>query len=47
MPDAPPPYAPPPGPWYEAPPPAYTPAPGGYYGWVPNLAAFPDPPPGV
>lgn len=45
MPDAPPPYAPPPGPWYEAPPPAYTPAPGGYYGWVPNLAAFPDPPP--
>uniref|UniRef100_A0A1B6CGY6 GRAM domain-containing protein n=1 Tax=Clastoptera arizonana TaxID=38151 RepID=A0A1B6CGY6_9HEMI len=38
-------YAPPPGPWFEAPPPAYTPAPAGYYGWVPNVAAFPNAPP--
>uniref|UniRef100_A0A0K8TNK3 Vacuolar protein-sorting-associated protein 36 n=1 Tax=Tabanus bromius TaxID=304241 RepID=A0A0K8TNK3_TABBR len=43
--DAPPPYTPPTGQWYEAPPPAYQPPPQGYYGWVPNVAAFPDQPP--
>ncbi|XP_022189965.1 WW domain-binding protein 2 isoform X2 [Nilaparvata lugens] len=43
--DAPPPYAPPPGPWYAAPPPAYAPPPGGYYGWVPQAQAFPNAPP--
>jgi hypothetical protein len=33
---APPPYSPPTGSWYQAPPPAYTPNPQqGYYGWVP------------
>lgn len=44
--DNPPPYAPPPGPWYQAPPPAYTPSPTGYYGWVPPTHVFPDQPPG-
>ncbi|XP_018912694.1 WW domain-binding protein 2 isoform X2 [Bemisia tabaci] len=43
--DNPPPYAPPPGPWYQAPPPAYTPSPTGYYGWVPPTHVFPDQPP--
>lgn len=43
--DAPPPYAPPMGPWYAAPPPAYAPSPAGYYGWVPPTHAFPDVPP--
>lgn len=43
--DAPPPYAPPMGPWYAAPPPAYAPSPAGYYGWVPPTHAFPDMPP--
>ncbi|KAJ4428057.1 hypothetical protein ANN_24071 [Periplaneta americana] len=43
--DAPPPYAPPMGPWYAAPPPAYAPPPAGYYGWVPPTHAFPDAPP--
>lgn len=45
--DAPPPYAAPPGPFFQAPPPAYSPAPAGYYGWVPNVAAFPNAPPGI
>jgi hypothetical protein len=44
--DAPPPYAPPMGPWHAAPPPAYAPSPAGYYGWVPPTHAFPDAPPG-
>uniref|UniRef100_A0A1B6G3T8 GRAM domain-containing protein n=1 Tax=Cuerna arida TaxID=1464854 RepID=A0A1B6G3T8_9HEMI len=45
IPDSPPAYMPPTGPWYDAPPPAYAPAPGGYYGWNPNVAAFPNQPP--
>ncbi|KAI5697716.1 hypothetical protein M8J76_000607 [Diaphorina citri] len=43
--DQPPPYAPPTGPWYQAPPPAYAPAPQGYYGWAPPFATFPNQPP--
>ncbi|XP_065215473.1 WW domain-binding protein 2 isoform X1 [Planococcus citri] len=45
VPDVPPPYSPPTGPWYQAPPPAYTPPAAGYYGWVPPTHAFPEPPP--
>lgn len=47
IPDAPPPYSAPAGPWYQAPPPAYTPPQAGYYGWVPPTHAFPDAPPGM
>lgn len=47
VPDAPPPYSAPAGPWYQAPPPAYTPPQAGYYGWVPPTHAFPDAPPGM
>ncbi|XP_037905437.1 WW domain-binding protein 2 isoform X2 [Hermetia illucens] len=43
--DAPPPYTPPTGGWYQAPPPAYAPNPQGYYGWVPPTQAFPNGPP--
>lgn len=44
---APPPYSPPTGSWYQAPPPAYTPsAQQGYYGWVPPASQnFPTGPP--
>lgn len=42
--DAPPPYTPPSGSWYEAPPPAYQPPPG-YYGWLPQTDAFAGGPP--
>lgn len=42
---APPPYTPPTGSWYQAPPPAYTPNPQGYYGWLPNTQNFPNGPP--
>lgn len=42
--DAPPPYVPPSGSWYEAPPPAYQ-APPGYYGWLPTNDAFTQGPP--
>nr|CAG4638623.1 EOG090X0ADZ [Cyclestheria hislopi] len=43
--EAPPPYQPPTGQWYNAPPPSYTPPNGGYYGWVPPRDVFPNAPP--
>ncbi|XP_008484897.1 postacrosomal sheath WW domain-binding protein-like, partial [Diaphorina citri] len=43
--DQPPPYAPPTGPWYQAPPPAYDSILQGYYGWAPPFATFPNQPP--
>lgn len=45
IPDTPPPYSAPAGPWYQAPPPAYTPPQTGYYGWVPPTNVFPEAPP--
>jgi len=45
VPDSPPPYMPPTGPWYNAPPPAYAPPAGGIYGWNTNVAGFNTPPP--
>lgn len=47
VPDIPPPYSAPTGPWYQAPPPAYTPPTAGYYGWVPPTNVFPEAPPGT